>query len=343
VASAPVFVHIGLAKTGTTTLQQDVFSRTPALVYLGKNLVAEPLEAARRGLTRGPEACFDAAAARAAFESHLHGRAGRPLFSDEDLSVWKFLDPAVMGARIGRVFPDNRLIYVTRRPRDWVASQYFFRLSTWRPDTLDGINPWLEAHLARLEVGSDVAEIRFAETFRRFRQAAGEHPFLVLPHELMAADLDGFLAAIEVFMGLDGELCAQAATAAQRPKKARIDPRMAGLRRLLGLAASDRAAFLQRARVLAASVLREDRLRFEALAADPTTGAEAWKGWLLAVERRAVRRLAAGDADLAEALDLARDDAIRPDLLARIDAIAAEEAETMRRGFGVDLGPWGYA
>lgn len=337
----PVFLHIGLAKTGTTTLQQDVFSKTPAIAYLGKNLVPEPLDAARRGLTRGPEARFDAAAARAAFETYLESRAGRPLFSDEDLSVWKFLDPAVMGARAGRVFPDHRLIYVTRRPRDWVASQYFFRLSTWRPDTLDGINPWLEAHLARLEVGSDVAEIRFAETFRRFWRAAGERPFLILPHELMAQDLDGFLAAIEAFMGLDGELRAVAAAGERGPRKARIDPRMAGLRRLLGLAAADRPAFLDRARMLAAGVLREDRLRFEALVADPQTGPQAWKDWLTAVERRVMRRLAAGDAGLAQALDFG-EDAIRTDLLARLDAIAMQESEAMRRDFGVELAAWDY-
>jgi hypothetical protein len=246
-----------------------------------------------------------------------------------------------MGFRVAEVFDEPRLIFVTRRPRDWVVSQYFFRLSTWRPDTLDGINPWLEAHLARLDVGSDVAEIRFAETFRRFRQAAGEGPFLVLPHELMAADLNGFLARIEAFMGLDGELRA-AAAAAHGPRKARIDPRMAGLRRLLGLASSDRRAFLERAGVLAASVLREDRLRFEALAADPATDVVAWKGWLGAVERRVARRLAAGDAPLAGILDFG-DDAIRPELLAGIDAIAAQETEAMRRDFGVDLGEWGYA
>jgi hypothetical protein len=337
------FVHIGLAKTGTTTLQQDVFSKTPAIAYLGKNLVSEPLDQARRQLTRAPEARFDAAAVRKAFEAGRAGRPGAALFSDEDLSVWKFLRPETMGFRIAEIFDAPRLIYVTRRVRDWVMSQYFFRLSTWRPDTLGGPDRWLRVHLAELDLGSDVAEIRFTETLRLFHQAAGAPPVLVLPFELMARDIAGFLARIEAFMGLDGELVALAPAAAGTPRKPRMDRRMAGFIRALALLDEDRSRFLDLMAVCATRAVAEDRQAFEVLASDRASAAAAWQGWMQRIEKRMRRALAAGDEALGEALELYDDYALEPELLAALDRIEAQETRAMAADFGVDLSPWGYA
>jgi hypothetical protein len=337
----PVFVHAGLAKTGTTTLQQEVFSKAPAIAYLGKTLVPALLDAARRQLTRVPARRFDADAARAAFDAYRAGREGVAVFSDEDLSVWKFLDPAVMGARLAAVFPDCRLILVARRPRDWVASQYAFRLSTWRPDTFDGVNAWLDKHLDRLEVGSDVAEIRFAETFRRLRDAAGGPPCLVLPYELMAADITAFLAEVEAFMGLGGQLRALAPAARQAPRKVRLDARMANFHRALGLVERDPGRFAGLARALSAHAVVADRRRFDALAGG--TAVADWRDWLVRIEPRIRRALAEGDGAVEQALDLFEDEAIRPDLLARIEAVERHETAALREGFAVDLSPWGYA
>lgn len=342
-ASKPTFLHIGLAKTGTTTLQQDVFSKTPAIAYLGKNLVSDELNRARMQLTRSAEDRFDAAATRKAFEAGRAGRGGVALFSDEDLSVWKFLRPEAMGFRVAEIFDAPRLIYVTRRPRDWAPSQYFFRLSTWRPDTLAGPNPWLKAHMRHLDLGSDVAEVRFAETLRLFHQAAGAPPTLVLPYELMAADMSGFLARIEAFMGLAGELVALALAASETPRKARMDRRMAGFIRSLSLLQGDRPRFLELARACAQRAIVEDRQAFEALAADPASDAAAWQAWMQTVERRLRRALAAGDEALGAALDLYDDYELEPELLAALDAIEAQETRAMARNFDVDLTPWGYA
>lgn len=341
--SQPTFVHIGLAKTGTTTLQQDVFSKTPAVAYLGKNLVSEELDWARKQLTRAPEDRFDAAGTRKAFET---GRAGRPsvaVFSDEDLSVWKFLRPETMGFRIAEVFDAPRLIYVTRRPRDWVMSQYFFRLSTWRPDTLSGPNPWLKAHMRDLDLGSDVAEVRFAETLRLFHQAAGAPKTLVLPYELMAQDIMAFLARIEAFMGLDGELAALAPAASDVQRKARMDRRMAGFIRSLSLLDTDRPRFLELMRQCAARAIVEDRQAFEELVADPAFDTAAWQDWMQRVEKRMRRALAANDEALGQALDLFEDYQLEPELLAGLDAIEAQQTRAMQRDFGVDLTSWGYA
>jgi hypothetical protein len=338
-ASQPTFLHIGLAKTGTTTLQQDVFSKTPAVAYLGKNLVSEELDWARKQLTRAPEDRFDAAATRRVFEAARKTLPGVALFSDEDLSVWKFLRPETMGFRVAEVFDEPRLIFVTRRPRDWVVSQYFFRLSTWRPDTFAGLNPWLKSHLRHLDLGSDVAEVRFAETLRLFHQAAGAPRVLVLPYELMAQDIAGFLGRIAGFMDLDGDLPVPAAEA---PRKARMGERMASFIRSLGLLEQDRGRFLELARIYAARAIAEDRAAFETLAADSASGIEQWQAWMQRIEKRMRRALAASDEVLGRALDLYDDYALEREVALALDAIEAQETCAMAKGFGVDLTPWGY-
>jgi hypothetical protein len=338
-SARPTFLHIGLAKTGTTTLQQDVFSKAPAIAYLGKNLVSEELDWARKQLTRAAEDRFDAAATRKAFETARSGHSGVALFSDEDLSVWKFLRPQAMGFRAAEVFDAPRLIYVVRRVRDWVMSQYFFRLSTWRPDTFAGPNAWLKAHIQDLDLGSDVAETRFAETLRLFHQAAGAPPVLVLPYELMARDMAGFLAGIGTFMGLDDALPVPAAEA---PRKARMGERMANFIRSLSLLDQDRGRFLGLARLCADRAILEDRQAFEALAADPSATREQWQAWMQTIEKRMRRALAANDEALDQALDLFDDYGLERELAAALDAIEAQETRAMARDFDVDLTPWGY-
>ena len=334
----PTFVHIGLAKTGTTTLQQDVFSKTPAVAYLGKNLVSEELDWARKQLTRAPEDRFDAAGTCKAFETARASLPGVALFSDEDLSVWKFLRPETMGFRIAEVFDEPRLIYVTRRPRDWVVSQYFFRLSTWRPDTFAGLNPWLKAHMGELDLGSDVAEVRFAETLRLFHQAAGAPPVLVLPYELMAQDMAGFLGRIARFMGLDSDLPRPIET----PRKARMGERMASFIRSLSLLPQDRGRFLELARLYAARAVIEDRQAFDALAVDPAADQARWQAWMQKIEKRMRRALAADDKELGQALDLFDDYDLERELGLALDAIESQETRAMADRFGVDLTPWGY-
>lgn len=338
----PVFVHAGLAKTGTTTLQQSVFSKTPAVAYLGKNLVPEPVMEVNRRLTRLPEGRFDVDAAREVYARHLHDLPGVAVFSDEDLSVWKFLDPRVMGARLGEVFPDHGLIYVTRRPADWVVSQYFFRLWTWRPDTFDGLGPWLAAHMARLDVGSDVAEIRFTETLRRLSEAGGASQVLVLPYELMARDTPEFLGRIEAFMGLDGELRALAGPADDKPMKVRIAPTIANYIRTASLVGPERSRFLSLAEGFAQRADAEGKAAYQALRADPDATDQAWIEWLKGNERAMRRALARGDAELAEMLDLFEADVIPPVVAERIEAITREETAAMRSDFGVDLATHGY-
>jgi hypothetical protein len=248
-----------------------------------------------------------------------------------------------MGARLPQVFGEHRLIYVTRRPRDWVVSQYFFRLSTWRPDTLAGINPWLERHLERLEVGSDVAEIRFTDTLARLHHAAGEPEVLVLAYEAMAEDVGGFLGRIEAFMGLDGQLRARTGAASGEALKARMPRAMANFIRSPALIEADRDGFVELAKSFARRGGEDCVERFRQLKRMPDASREDWTTWLRTAERGVRRAVTRGDEALTAALDGLFDDyAVDAGLMARVESIGAEQAAAMRTRFGVDLSGWGY-
>jgi len=126
------------------------------------------------------------------------GSSRRIVISDEDLSVYKFLDPELMAGRIHRALGPCDVMIVRREPLDWTSSQYYFRLSTLRPDTLDGIEAWARRHLAIPRVGGDLSELRFQSLVSMFQTVYGGE-VRVLDYEVLRSSPERFahsLAAV---------------------------------------------------------------------------------------------------------------------------------------------------
>ena len=130
---APVFLHVGFAHAGTTSLQRNFFARRNDLFYLGlpysdaggffsylkymdDYLLPEELMLKwRREVVYGPL------------------RRGRPItISDETLSETaevyycpRHLPADLVAARLKRYFPTAKIIFTLRRQTDYVASMYF--------------------------------------------------------------------------------------------------------------------------------------------------------------------------------------------------------------------------
>ena len=344
-AEKPVFVHIGLAKTATTTLQRKYFSGTPAINYLGKKRVTTELRTQNIALTRHPARLYDPAEARRVFQKHLAMR-GVAVFSEEDLTSYNFLHPREQGTRIKQLFRNPRIIYVTRKPLEWAKSFYFFRLSTYDPGTFDGINPWLDAQLSDPDPESKLARLRFTETFRAFHDGAGRPPFLILPYEMMAKDTDAFLAKIEAFMGLNGELrqlrdLPDNHKMKKRKSKNRITLHQANFIRTLSLYHTDHTRFMERAARFAAVGNAKLQRRFEALREAEGIGPEHWFFLFGKVERRIAPAVEA-DGELRALLSEPDDYEIRPDLQKRFTEIEARETSILRREYDTDLTQFGY-
>jgi hypothetical protein len=155
-------VHIGMAKAASTFLQIEVFPNAKGLRNLGKHRVPDELRVAGAALTRRTSADWNLSKFRVPFEKALAEAASdglRPVLSDEDLSVYKFLDPEMMARRLRDILGTYDVLFLIREPVSWVRSHYLFRLEHQNPVAALGFEHWLRTHLESRRIGSDIVEI----------------------------------------------------------------------------------------------------------------------------------------------------------------------------------------
>lgn len=202
------FVHIGLAKAASTFLQQEVFPAIEGVRYLGKHHVEKPLARAGAALVRQTSLRWRDEKFAPAFHEALDDARARkllPVYSEEDLSVFKFMDPETACLRLRRIIGPFDTLLIIRHPMTWLRSHYLFRLSTLERDAVFGFDRWFERHIARPGIGNDVDEIHFADLASVYRgHCDGE--MHILPYELLKLDPARFARALAKMTGLDEEL-----------------------------------------------------------------------------------------------------------------------------------------
>ncbi|MCA1748996.1 MAG: hypothetical protein ABR601_11020 [Parasphingopyxis sp.] len=192
-----------MAKAASTYLQREFFSRLDGLAYLGKNSGDDALAAAGHRITRASSLVWSEEDARSAFQAAIEQAEAdntRPIFSDEDLSVFKFLDPKMSCDRLRAVLGPYDILFVVRHPISWLRSQYLFRLTRLIPSTLFGYDEWFGQSRLRPHVGSDTAEMNFAALIDVYSQSCGGTVNIV-PFELFKLDRE---ALADILAGVTG-------------------------------------------------------------------------------------------------------------------------------------------
>lgn len=125
-----VYLHIGVMKTGTTALQNSVFSRCEGLSYFGKPLPA--LAPAIRDITTlGPEQWAQRLPdISRSIAAHLAVAGDRVLISEEEFSSGGEIDSAadrrVVAQRLHHLFPEASILIVVRNQFDALRSLFAY-------------------------------------------------------------------------------------------------------------------------------------------------------------------------------------------------------------------------
>jgi hypothetical protein len=138
-----VVFHVGLPKTGSTTLQEKVFPVLHGVDYLGRK-GAEGRDAQRVAAARAiifalrhrtPEVREDGVHPNLPrFRDWVMGLGGTVLFSEEGLSsntearATGFDRIPLMPEAIRHLFPDAAIVLVLREPHEWIASMMLQRM-----------------------------------------------------------------------------------------------------------------------------------------------------------------------------------------------------------------------
>ncbi len=152
----PTLLHIGLPKTGTTSLQKLVFERHAGLRYFGQTNLWEDdaAKAVLRALMLPDE---PADAARAAISGDTENSATPLVISDEALSLGEFMlratrwplvsDPEAIARRARHLLGDATVLIVLRNQADWLESWHRQGLKTGKYTETD-FGQWIDLDLA---------------------------------------------------------------------------------------------------------------------------------------------------------------------------------------------------
>ena len=205
----PVLIHVGMPKTGTTSLQMNLFVRHPGIQYLGKPLTVFSPDVARltRGITYDPALNDDAAleAFRAETVAPLIDGQTTPLvISEEEFATStprSQVSPDAIADRLLGLFPNAQILITIRRQQEAIPSLYTHMREMGLIGDI-GFNRWFEANFAS-EAGQAVYD--YAKVAERYSTRFGAERVHLLPFEWMRDDPQHFVSQVCDLMSADRE------------------------------------------------------------------------------------------------------------------------------------------
>lgn len=201
----PVTIHVGLPKTGSTALQQNLFVRHPDLAFIGRPLTRFSVRQAQvfGTILERPADAWTAGLDR--FRDELHGLiASRPgeaiVLSHEELAAPAFgnrVGRLEVARRLGAVLPEARILLVVRNQLAALASVHHQLTTVGSVD--EPLEGWARRTLADPTL-SGLYDVRAARD--DFALVFGDRVHLMLQEELRD-DPHRFVAELCALVGVD--------------------------------------------------------------------------------------------------------------------------------------------
>ncbi len=201
----PVYLHVGLPKTGTTALQHNVFPRLPATRYVGKP-TGDPIIRAVTEL--GDDAWrSELAATFCRVARTFGGEEERVLVSEEELSVGSLhglADRDTIARRLHLLFPRARVLVVVRNQLTLLGSLYGYAMAL--PGTPHvPFNEWLARLRTNPSSGKGLHLFDYEKLVDVYAGLFGSEAVEVLLYEDLVADHRAFAGRVAQILGV-GEL-----------------------------------------------------------------------------------------------------------------------------------------
>ncbi|MCK0143088.1 sulfotransferase [Aliiroseovarius sp. F20344] len=196
--STPTFIHIGIHKTGSSTLQQK-FRTHPSMYYVER---ADVRNAFIGHLLDFNEAPFQAETERATEQ----GKA--LVMSHERLTGYPAsggFDREIIAARLAKAFPDAKILVLFREQSRWIKSFYQQYVADGGGLTLKEFLTNPQPQIYKLPA-FELDYLNYHKLVSLYHNNFGAENVLALPYELMVQDFDSFTTRLNAFFGFDLQL-----------------------------------------------------------------------------------------------------------------------------------------
>lgn len=225
IRTAPVFVHLGLPKTATTTIRFNLFAKHSQVHYLGKFIGGGFPASVRPALANmfGQTRSFDSGDIRlASIEDQLVYAAThhlRPVLAQESLAGGMLYKKKRQAKLFKKSFGDCKALLFVREPTSFLKSFYVQMLRNFnqgtpgrglkwarlmgKPPRYFDINQWMSQawYISRMPQGY----IRYADTARAYANVLGKGNVKILVFEQFVRQPDKFIHELCDYIGIDAE------------------------------------------------------------------------------------------------------------------------------------------
>lgn len=246
----PLWFHLGMGKTATTTLQNAIFPNHPDICYLGKNTLFKGRESGKNykgyasdQLARGVGPILGGSHLKAVsidqrvlsklpfFSKYLATRASKAIASHErvmtqsliTLGSWEALSGSHpqkfnrLLSRLSLLNPDFHLLFTVREPFSWIKSSYLQTLKSRGRAGLEFIN--FENWFLRNTVQKWAASIpRNYNNMKTAYELSSNNPPKIVPFELIKQDDKRFFKAIARVLDINADTAIELGSGAHENK-----------------------------------------------------------------------------------------------------------------------------
>lgn len=201
-------VHVGLMKTGTTTLQEHVFTGLPGVELLNGEGGDEDVKRAIAAIVKEDQLRFSTGRHEAATRA-VAARTDRdgkelPLISSEALTV-PVVDRALKAERLRWVLGPARILIVLRHPVDMLCSLYAEEAKNrgYRLRAIGDVNDWLEEKWSPVRATSVARNLEFTRLIGIYEDLFGKPNVTVLFFEDLSGDVRRFAQGLADWLGVE--------------------------------------------------------------------------------------------------------------------------------------------
>lgn len=229
------FLHIGLPKTGTTSLQGNLFSRHSQLAYVGKPLLHNDpdMHASMRPFVEAKDDGFDAVAAGRNIRDRFgKGDALPLLLSEEEFSTGTHrvrVEPSEIARRLALAFPEARVLITIRRQEEVFQSLYCHLMNVGFMPPIH-FREWIRHERSLPDGEGRIRLFDYDRIHQTYSEFFGEERVRVLLYENLKTDPGKFIETVCNLLGID-PVEGAALAAKDQPLNPRVNRRQLSWRR----------------------------------------------------------------------------------------------------------------